>query len=981
MFHQMERYFALAVFVLLMFTFPGAMFSQDPVVRYFTMEEGLPGNDVYDILSATSGYIWFATDNGVSRYDGHTFENYNVSDGLPANSILKLYEDLFGRIWFIAYNGMLSYYNEDEVFVYKYNDSIIKYFADNYFNKIYVDSSGGVLLSPRQGGKGYITAEGYVHTRNALIPLHRDSCYLTFENHGDGYFIGILSEKPDECEQNGSLFYSDRSYYLRVESSSRKFQRNYLEIAPGEYVVSFRNWVYVIKDYIITEKKAFAEEVLSLFKDEHGQLWVSVKYDHGVYVFDNALLNRQHGHFFDGYTVTSVKQDREGDYWFSTEGYGVFFIPTFDFNLYTLPGENRNLNVMALNISGDRLWFSTREKELYSGRISKGRISYIRRTDIGKPFDWIRYIIIDRNGYLWLSSTKDLRYDPAGFPRPPDTVVTAMCVGKGGGDSIYVSNKKLFIYDGDELLLMREPKTAKRVYSIFPENFHHVWLGTLYGLYLFDGQFFFYKGDLTPALNERISCINKIGDMLVVGTAAHGLVLLKGDSVAHLISTHNDLRGNTVTSVFTQNDSILWVGTKSGLTKILFSNSGSDYHIESYGECDGLPSEEINRISMHDGYIWLATGRGLVSFFPDDIDTHEIPPIIKISNVQVNGRDTAIMDEYVFDHDQNNIRISITGISFREGKNLKYRYLLSDYNNEIVETKNQWAYFTNLPPGDYTFYANVGNAHGVWNEAPESIRFHIKKHYTQTVWFLVLLILSSSLLLAGITIFLHRQQKIRGKARIDLTLMEQKMFRSQMNPHFVFNALLAIQGFMYQNNPRDAGRYLTSFAKLIRHTLYGSSEEYISLDQEIEAMEYYMDLQRLRFNEKFEYHVRTEGDLMPESIKIPPMLIQPFIENAIEHGLQHMNGKGELLLCFEMPDEYLKIIIEDNGIGREEAMKLQQKKSSLHKSLGMEIVRKRVASLNLIMDKKISLNILDLKNAEGTGIGTRVTIYIPHRSV
>ena len=211
--------------------------------------------------------------------------------------------------------------------------------------------------------------------------------------------------------------------------------------------------------------------------------------------------------------------------------------------------------------------------------------------------------------------------------------------------------------------------------------------------------------------------------------------------------------------------------------------------------------------------------------------------------------------------------------------------------------------------------------------------------------------------------------------------MEQKMFRSQMNPHFVFNALLAIQGFMYQNNPRDAGRYLTSFAKLIRHTLYGSSEEYISLDQEIEAMEYYMDLQRLRFNEKFEYHIRTEGDLMPESIKIPPMLIQPFIENAIEHGLQHMDGKGELLLSIEMPDVYLKIIIEDNGIGREEAMKLQQKKGRLHKSLGMEIVRKRVASLNLILDKKINLDILDLKDAEGNGIGTRITIYIPHRSV
>jgi hypothetical protein len=793
--------------------------------------------------------------------------------------------------------------------------------------------------------------------------------------------MSILNAKPDTCKQNGPLFHIDDKYYLRVDFTTKQFQRNYLKIAPGEYVVSYRKWVYVIKDYIITDKRAFAEEVLSLYNDEQGHLWVSVKYNHGVYLFDNELLNGQPGHFFDGYTVTNVQQDREGNYWFSTEGHGVFFIPSFDFNLYTLPGENRNLNVMALEISGDRLWFSTREKELYSGRISKGRISQIRRIDIGKSNNWIRHIIIDRDGYLWLSSTKYLRYDPAGFPRPPDSVIVAMCVGIGERDTIYISSHNLYVYKGGELIQLGKPKIAKRIYSIFPENFNHVWLGTLYGLYLFDGQKYLYKGDLSSTLNERISCINKIGDMLVVGTAAYGLVLLKGDSVAHLISTDNDLSGNAVKSVFIQNDSVLWVGTKSGLNKILFSKSGSGYHIDRYAESDGLPSDEINRISMHDGYIWLATGSGLVSFSPDDINPHEMPPLIKISNVQINGRDTAIMDAYVLDHDQNDIRISITGISFREGGNLEYRYFLSNYDDEMVETKNQWANFPNLPPGDYTFYVNVGNTHGVWNETPEIIRFYIKKHFTQTMWFLITLILASSLLLGGIIVFLHRQRRIKGKARMDLTLMEQKMFRSQMNPHFVFNALLAIQGFMYQNNPRDAGRYLTNFAKLIRHTLYGSSEEYISLDQEIEAMEYYMDLQRLRFNEKFEYHVRTKGDLMPESIKIPPMLIQPFIENAIEHGLQHMDGKGELLLSIEMPDVYLKIIIEDNGIGREEAMKLQQKKDRLHKSLGMEIVRKRIASLNLIMDKKISLNILDLKDAEGNGIGTRITIYIPHRSV
>lgn len=981
MLNQMERYFALAVFVLLMSALPGALFSQDPVFRNFSEEEGLPSNDIYDVLAAKNDLLWFVTDNGVSRYDGHEFVNIDVADGLAENAVLKLYEDLFGRIWFLSYNGKLSYYDQGEIVIYEHNNTIIKYFADNFFHKMCVDSSGGILLSPKLGGKAYIEADGAIHTYQALIPRYIDSCYLSFEDRGDDYFMTIMSMKPDNCTKAGPLFYIDDHYYLRVKFTRRGFQRNYFKIGPGEYIVSYKNWVYFIKDHKVEAQSSFEEEVLSLFLDDFGKLWISIKYDHGIYMFESSMLSGHPVHILDGQTVTKVIQDREGGYWLSTEGNGIYFVPSFDFSCYNLPGDKRKINVTTLAIAGNRLWFATRDKELYAGALSKDRIGNIRKIAIEKPNERIKDIGIDPDGYLWLSFTKDLRYDPAGFPRPPDTVMYTTCLRNGKGDTMIVAHRSIGIYSGGELCMRSKADFGKRIYAVFHDDDHRIWLATLYGLYVFNEGEFFYKGELYPILEERISCIGKINDMLVVGTSAHGLVCLRGDSLAYYFSEENGMNGNSIKSVFAQNDSILWVGTKSGLTRIVFGKEEQGYRIENFGQSDGLPSNEINSIGMHDGYIWLATGNGLVSVDPETLIPRMIPPLIQISGIRINGKDTSLMDYYVLEHDQNDIRINFQGISYPTDEGLKYRFMMVNYQDEIILTNNPWADFPNMPPGDYIFYVNVSKTHGAWNKVPETVRFHIKKRFTQTIWFLIPLILASSLLLAGIIIFFHRQQKLKGKARIDLALMEQKMFRSQMNPHFVFNALLAIQGFMYQNNPRDAGRYLTSFAKLIRHTLYGSSEEYISLDQEIEAMEYYMDLQRLRFNEKFEYHIITEGDLMPESIKIPPMLIQPFIENAIEHGLQHMDGKGELLLSIEMPDVYLKIIIEDNGIGREEAMKLQQKKSRLHKSLGMEIMRKRIAALNLIMDKKISLNILDLKDAGGTGIGTRVTIYIPHRSV
>ncbi len=698
--------------------FHQATLAQDPVFNKFSEEEGLPSNDVYDVLVDADGLMWFATDNGVSRYDGNKFLNFDVADGLPANSVLKLYEDLYGRIWFLAYNGMLSYYDQGKLIAYQFNDSIGKYIHDNYLNNILVDSGGGVRISPQKGGQIYIDKYGNFQTQDYLVRHGLDSCFLSFEDLGADYFLTILSQEPSSCERNGILFFKDSTYYLKASFTPREFQRNYLELGRNTYLVSYRNRVYYIKDHKLITHKEFDEEVLTIFRDDQERIWVSVKYDNGIYMYENALF--MNGiHYLEGYTITSITQDYEGDYWLGTEGHGVYFSPSFDFNLYTLPWDDRYLNVMALEISGNRIWFTSRDKHLYSGFLSKGKISKIRQVDIGEPFDWIKHICIDSEGYLWLSSTRYVRYDPAGFPRPVDSVFNSAFLGQGIGDTMIVANKKLAIYKHDKLLSLVESESSRRVYSAFQDEDHTIWLGTLYGLYIYSDGEWCNKGNISPFLKERISCIDKLKDMLVVGTAAHGLLFLKGDSVAFHFTEENGLIGNKVKSLYIQNDTILWIGTKSGLNRIAFNFNDETYEIESYGQSDGLPSSEINSILMHEGYIWLATGTGLVSFDPRNLKPHITPPMIQITSVQINGRDTVLLDYYSLAHDQNDIRISFNGISYRADEDLRYRYRLSNYNNEIIQTKNQWANFPNLPPGEYTFFVNVGNIHGIWNDPPK----------------------------------------------------------------------------------------------------------------------------------------------------------------------------------------------------------------------------------------------------------------------
>lgn len=971
-------FYKILIILLCMGTF--SAYSQEPVFTNYTEENGLSGNDVYDILNASSGLVWFATDNGVCSYDGHEFVVYGIPDGLPTNTIIKLYEDDFGRIWFLAVNGVLSYFDGTGITSYKYNDTIIKYFVDNYFIKICVDFSGGVLMSPKLGGHAYINAKGKLHYLNTLVPYKEDSCFVFIEDRGEDHFLTILNTIPQNCESDPPLYFDEDSYYIHAAYDRKEFQRDFIKTGPNEYVVSYQNKIYTIRDHKLISSHTFDEAVLELYYDNQENLWVSTKFNNGIYRFDEVTLSDEPEHYLDGYTVTCATQDREGDFWLCTEGHGVFFVPSLNFKLFKHAEYNKNLNVISLALYRNRLWLTTRDKGLYSGLVSNGEIKNLRRTNIEEPSDWIRHLKIDSDGLLWLSSTDHLRYDPAGFANPPDFAVNNLCIANGKGDTMLVASKNIGVYFKNQLLHTYRPDSSKRVYSLFQGKDEKIWVGTLYGLYAIEEGRLVSKANIAQELGERIICMDEINDMLLVGTATNGLFLLHNDSVVFHISETNGLVGNAVLSMFPQDDTSIWVGTKYGLNLIRLDNSEKTYYIESYDMSDGLPANEIKDIIMHEGYIWLATELGLVSFDPYELIPHKIPPLIRIVSIQINGKDTLLADHYMLESDQNDIRIEFNGISFREGDKISYRYRMLNYDKGINSTKNNWVNLPNMAPGEYTFFVNAGNVHGIWNDEPVSVSFTIQQHFTQTVWFLIFLIVFSSAVMVAITLFLQKQRKIKEDARNELAKMEHRMFKLQMNPHFVFNSLLAIQGFMYQNNPRDAGRYLTSFAKLIRHTLYGSSEEYIPLDNEVEALRYYLDLQRLRFNEKFDYEIIMDENLIPESIKIPPLLIQPFLENAIEHGLQHKKEQGLLTLKFGFEDGCLGIEIQDNGIGREKAREMQKKKGKLHKSLGMEIVRKRVDSLRTVLGYKITLDIIDLKNDEDDATGTLIRLCIPYKS-
>jgi LytS/YehU family sensor histidine kinase len=236
--------------------------------------------------------------------------------------------------------------------------------------------------------------------------------------------------------------------------------------------------------------------------------------------------------------------------------------------------------------------------------------------------------------------------------------------------------------------------------------------------------------------------------------------------------------------------------------------------------------------------------------------------------------------------------------------------------------------------------------------------------------------LGSAALIAFLVFVIWIQRK-RFRSDQKAMLLEQKLLRSQMNPHFIFNSLTNIQNFILTEKPDKANIYLSKFAMLVRNILDNSVEEYVVLDKEISTLENYLELQKIRYSGKFDYRIHIADEIDIDSIKIPPMLAQPFIENAIEHGIKHRETPGHIDIRFSLKENFLIFEVEDDGIGRQKAREIAILKDPEHKSMATSLTRERLTNLNRKLKEKIQLEIIDLKNALGEATGTRVMFGIP----
>lgn len=937
--------------------------------KHYTVNNGLPSSVVYDLAQDSAGYLWIATEYGVSRYDGYTFHNYSIENGLPANSNVLMFEGKPGTLWFLSYSGLLSYTSGRYIRAFPLNDSLEALGGRYYSSTLSVDKQNNVWLRyGKDSSKSVrITEKFEVNIVDTTISRRHNFSYI---------FRAFYKEQFGDMQSN----FPEKNVMPKQKLYKTKFGYFYLD--QHDHLVYAGNRLVTGTIYQIDSTDTYVEA--------DGKLWLRKKWD-GIYLYDLMHYREPPQRFLQNQRVTRILKGRDRNYWIATEGNGLYLVPSVECYVYDKRQGISNDNILSIEVHDNHLLFATNDGKLYTGRLNQlARLQEVNEMIPHESYKYCRDILYDGNDRLWLIATRYLRYTPTGLPLPLNCRVIKKSYEFhecANGDVLVAMIEGYVRYGNNNLKYdSRSDGFAAHVRTIYEDRNGIVWLGAMEGLYSFDGARYKYWGDSLKLLGGRITSVRGMNGYLWVGTRSEGVLVMANDKSMQLSKSYG-LSSNMITCIHVQDEHTVWVGTIDGLNRIEAESGMEDFRITHYTVWDGLPSNEINDINSYGDYLILGTNFGLATFQPEQIKIAGPPPLLNIEDFFVNGIRMDDVSDLKLGDSVNSVGIKYTGINFDKPGNLEYSYKIDwfDKNHSPFSASYQgmqeWTYTRNTSlqlntiPGHYALSIKAGNE----NQAStiKTLRFSVAKPISQQLWFHILILLIVMAAVSFVFIIILKNRKRKEEIRNSLLLSEQKALRSQMNPHFIFNSLNSIQNFVLERDDEKADLYLANFSSLMRKVLENSKHNLIPLSEELDTLKIYMGLEQLRFENKFDFKIDVDDRITPDSVMIPPSMIQPFVENAIWHGLMPKEGEGLLILKIQLIEEtMIKISIEDNGIGREAAARVGKKRRG-HKSTGMKNIEERLYLLNRSGKKGFELRIEDLYDDSGQASGTRIELSMP----
>lgn len=890
-----------------------SVLAQFQVTYRYSFQDGLAGNSVYDLLQDDEGFMWFATNHGVSRFDGHQFINFHKSDGLPDEEVIKLGRDVSGRIWFLGFNGKSSYFQSGQFYDESRSPLAAAVQLQSPFCSFLQSKNGVCYLVSNTDGfirlagdqvmrfsmdsvrryTGIAAINGFrsvkLDTADNLWIIGADSAWI-FEKGK----LSLSSCRKTVASKNllGSKFLKNGSVATLLDE---KIILRHGNTSDSLIIPGLDPW----HDYSVTEE------------DAKGNLWLLTK--SGAYFFRGQRLDKSHTvKVLSGEFTGHIFSDSEGNTWCTLLKQGVCMFPSTVIQFLKTESGLAGNEVMALALHPEGIIAGFSNGSLQMIKTENGSLSITPPVKAGSYFVDIFHSA--RNAWSILTASGLATCDDQLRLSHQINIpwVKSGCVAEDG--SVYIGGIYRFgVLRENELKFLHVFPFENRIYSIAPDDTGGVWLGTEKGLYCYHDSVMTYYGETYPLANGRIDDLKfDKQHRLWIASSHAGLLLLDGKKMLKMGVGDETFSAHRI---IVADNGTIYAATSIGILSVRNSASNA-FSIERIDQADGLVTENINALLLRDNTLWIGTDGGLQVLPLDQLlrEPADIP--VRLLSFSVNGQAASLTDEMNLQHLQNNIRLAYTGISLRPSQPVRYRYKLHEQDTAWTYTTNSSLDLPDLPFGMYRILVEAGTTESNWSSLPLAISFSIPPPFWYTWWFILLVALAVALILFLAIRWWYRWQTGREAMKRKSVESELAALRSQMNPHFVFNSLNAIQDFIMSHKTEEANEYLAKFAKLMRAILNHSRMAFVSIEEECDLLNTYLELEALRFNQAFDWTITQGKGIVPADDEIPGMLLQPVVENSVRHGFRSLERKGHLSICFEKEDGYIRCEVQDNGHGR-----------------------------------------------------------------
>ncbi|MCF8423948.1 MAG: histidine kinase [Bacteroidia bacterium] len=960
----MKKYY---LYFFLLFTLNQLLQAQNPVAFQITSEEGLPSQTIYSAVQDKKGFIWIGTDAGLYRYDGIRYYEYK-HPLQKSRSLTGLEKAMDGKIYTYNFNGQIFFIENDSLkLLHAWDKGSVSNICTDKSNNLWVCYKEGVAKLSNKTN----TWANFASTIKYPTSNYTNSCFV--DNDNVFWCLGPkgLIRIKNDIETCYPLNWHEKKVSGEYQLTFYSQQKFIFSQVDGEifHLVAGNLKPFYSKNLnpLLKDKKITRVE-----EDHQNRIWIYTY--SGIIIYD--IKHDTSELLYEDKAFSCGIQDDENSYWLSTLHDGLLRIPELSNKLWIIKDDaNGNTKINKVVCAKSSVFFASvngKIGELTLNDNSINTFSLATKSDIQSLA-----LAEDKQSIFFGIQSSVYTFKQNKAKIISEKLPPAKDILQIGNSYVIATSKGVFYYSPIENLKI-EVLNKKWTRSIaYDKTNSRLYLATNSGIdiYNYQNQHWEYKGtqlDSLQIISLSMSSKNKIHALSFNGNIYE---LSSVQTALHLTSIDKAIIGYQIK----ENDDCLFLATNKGLWIYNLQNKKT----KLINRLSGLASNTIDGLDIDSEYIWLATSKGIQQL-PLHTNNKITSSKIYLKNISVNNSIVNYKKPLNLNY-KDELKIELNAVALSSENHFQYAYRLDTINSWIfLPAEINQIELPVLSSGPFNLEIKLVDHLGKDSINSVLINGTVNPPFWQRWWFY--LMIGITCILLALIIFKQRVKVIHKKQlkeleRINLEhqlkLSQETALRAQMNPHFIFNVLNSIKSYIYDNDKKKAASYLQRFSDLVRKILEQSSMSWVKLDEEIELLKLYIELESMLFIDEFQYSIQINDNIDTSHTALPSLILQPFIENAFKHGLRHKLGEKKLDILFAMDttNTVLNVTITDNGIGRSQSKIINDSNYKKHQSFSTDAINK-VTVLNQNQPGIIAINYLDLYNNNHDSIGTSVVIKI-----